>query len=160
MTSKAFTASWIMLLVTNALGALSGVLMALSPQFFMADEMLGYLGRSWSEVQAANPDLFGFFLHDVRTLGFTQLAASLLLIGVVLFYYRRLDRAAWFLCLIADAVAVLPTLLLNIPIGNAFVLGLVGFLLLVDIVALVLGFQPIFGQSTGKPQRGPALQTG
>ncbi len=152
MTSKVFQASWILLLVTNTLGALSGILMALSPQFFMADEMQLSLGRSWSEVQAANPDLFGFFLHDIRTLGFTQLAASLVLIGVVLFYYRKLDKAAWFLCLIADAGAVLPTLILNIPIGDAFVLGLVGFLLLVDIVALILGFQPIFGQPAGRQQ--------
>lgn len=153
MTSNVFRASWIMLLVTNTLGVLSGAVMALSPQFFMADEIQGYLGRSWSEVQAANPDLFQFFLHDIRVLGFTQLAVALVLIGVVLFYYRRQDKAAWFLCLSVDVVAVLPTLLLNVPLGNAFVLGLTGFLLLVDLVALALGFRPIFGQLTGGGQR-------
>ncbi len=158
MTSKAFTASWIIQLVANILGGIGGLFMVVYPQVFMADEVRVYLGRTWSELEAANPDLFRYFLHDVRLLGFTQVALALVVIVVVLFYYRKRDKVAWFLTLLATAVYLVPAVTLNILIGEPGVTITLAILLVASIVALALGFQPVFGQSAGRPQRGPALQ--
>ncbi len=160
MTSRAFTASWIIQLVANIAAGIGGLFMVVYPQAFMADEVRLYLGRTWSELEAANPELFRYFLHDVRLLGFTQVTLALVVIVVVLFYYRKRDKVAWFLTLVATAVYLVPAVTLNILIGEPGVTGTLGILLLASIVALALGFQPVFGQSTGRGQRGPALQTG
>ena len=155
MTSKAFTASWIIQLVSNILGGIGGVFMVVYPQAFMADEVRVYLGRSWSELEAANPDLFRYFLHDVRLLGFTQVALALVVIVVVLSYYRKRDKVAWFLTLLATVVYLVPAVTLNVLVGEPGVTTTLAILLVASIVALALGYQPVFGQSTGGPQRKP-----
>jgi hypothetical protein len=146
MISKAFQASWIILMVTSIITGLSGLIMILSPQFFMANEIQGYLGQSWSNLESSNVELFGYFMHDIRLLGFTQFTASVLMILVVLFYYRKSDKAAWFICLIGIMLGLGSSLGLNLPIGDPFVLTFVGVLLAADCVALALGAKPLLMQ--------------
>jgi len=140
-----------------AIGGIAGFIMIVSPQFFMADEIQGYMGESWATLEAANPVLFSYFMHDIRLLGFMQVAASLVIFLIVLLYYRKLDRAAWYISLLAYTLGLLPTVVLNVPIGDAFVITLVSLLLLAGYVGLALGAPAMFatGEKVSQPRRSP-----
>jgi hypothetical protein len=141
-----FKASWIMLLVVFIIGGIGGLLMIASPPFFMASEVQGYLGRSWSDLEAANAALFGYFMHDVRLLGFMQVAAAVIAALIVLLYYRNKDKAAWYILLACSTIALGPTLVLNIPIGDVFVILFAGVLLVASYAALGLGAAPMLAK--------------
>ena len=129
--------------------------MIVSPQFFMASEIEGYLGdgRSWSEIEMANSTLFGYFMHDVRLLGFLQVAAAVVAVLIVLLYYRKKDKAAWYILLTCSTIALVPTLALNIPIGDVFVIVFAAVLLVASYVALGLGAVPMLAK---RPAPAPA----
>ena len=99
MGLKMFRASWILLLIFSTIAALGGATMIFYPQFFMANEIKNYVGQTWSSLEAANQKLFSYFLHDVRLLGFMQFTAALVMIVIVLIYYRKLDKPSWYICL-------------------------------------------------------------
>jgi hypothetical protein len=162
MTSKAFKASWIIQLVVYFVFGIGGLLMIVSPTVFMADEIQIYVGQSWAVLQAANTRLFSYFLHDVRMLGFMQASAALMAILIVLYYYRRTDRVAWWLGLINTTAALAVGALLNLPIGEPGVILSMGFLTLANYVALALGAPAVFGYKRKAPHAGgnPAVAAG
>ena len=143
MNSKVFQASWILLLITVIIGAAAGLTMIVSPQFFMASEIRGYVGQTWSSLESANPKLFSYFMHDIRLLGGTQFTFAVVVILIVIFSYRKLQKLGWYMCLISTIVIGAFNLGLNIPIGDAFVNIFLAVFLVVGLVALALGAKPI-----------------
>jgi hypothetical protein len=143
MNSNVFRASWILLIIAFIIAAASGLIMIISPQFFMAKEIQGYVGQTWSALESSNPKLFAYFMHDVRLLGFMQFTISLIVGLIVVFSYRKREKLAWFVCLAGITIGLGSSLGLNIPIGDLFVNVTVGALLGVSYLGLGLGAKTI-----------------
>lgn len=147
MQTKVFKASWIIGLIVGLLGVLGGLIMIFSPQFFMSDEMKGYLGQTWSGFASSNPLILTYFSHDIRLLGFTQFSLSVVGVLITWFFYRKRVKVAWWIALVTTIFVLVPNVALNIPIGDMIVVGFTGLMLVADVISLALGIKPVLMQS-------------
>lgn len=149
MNTKAFRASWVMLLVVFSLSVASGLIMAFAAGFFLASEFEGYTDQGWEAFSASNPRAISFFLLEGTQMGLFMIALSVMAIAVTWFAYRKGERWAWYLFLFTNTLAMGGSLTTNLPTGDLGVIILVAVFLLTGYVALALGAKAILGRTSG-----------
>lgn len=147
MTSRSLSAAWIIMLVTNIVILLFGLLFALSPLTMNTMGFEAYTGQSWSTFASANTKAVDFVLLTSGAMfGFHLLVMGVLFISITVTGFRKGQRWAWFALLIAstigwvsDAVAVSIMGVPPLAIGNLLFLTLA-------YVALGISAKPIFSK--------------
>ena len=151
MNTRAFKASWIILVALGCLSILSGLVLIVAPELFLADEFTGYVGQPFEQFAASNPGATSFFMLEAAELGTFMIALSVASIVVTLCAYRKGLKWAWWLALFIVTVGFGGPVLADIPTKAWQVTGPLMVMLVAGWIALALGAGPIL-----RPAAGPA----
>jgi hypothetical protein len=143
MNTRAFKASWIILVVLACLTILSGLVLIVAPELFLADEFTGYAGQPYAQFAAANPAATSFFMLEAAELGIFMIALNVALMIVTLCGYRQGLKWAWWLALFIITVGIGGPVLADIPTNAWQVTGALVVMLVAGWIALALGAGPI-----------------
>ena len=113
----------------------------------------GYLGRSFGEIRAADPQLGNVIWHDYVVFGTLLFGVSFLIVYLAWSELRRSSREAW-LSILVLAVTILAFLVLaHVPIGNTSFahFGIPTILALFLILGLAVSAKPVFSETTQGP---------
>lgn len=149
MNGNRFKISWILLLLMGAAVIANGLLMAVTPEFFLANEFNGYTGQAWSDFGAANPEPLSFFLLEARQMGMFMITLGVTVTAVVVFAYRGRQKWSWYVILAAVTLGAGSSLITNLPTRDMAVIGMLVVILAVSYVALALGARAVLG---GEPE--------
>ena len=109
----------------------------------------GYLGRSFGEIRAADPQLGNVVWHDYVAFGTLLFGVSFLIVYLAWSGLRRSSREAW-LSISVLAVTILAFLVFaHVPIGNTSFshFGIATILALLLILGLAVSAKPVFSET-------------
>ena len=113
----------------------------------------GYLGRSFGEIRATDPQLGNVIWHDYVAFGTLLFGVSFLIVYLAWRGLRRSSREAW-LSILVLAVTILAFLVLaHVPIGNTSFahFGIPTILALLLISGLAVSAKPVFRETAQGP---------
>lgn len=143
MNTRSLKISWIILVVAGAAIIVSGLLMVLSPEFFLVNEFNGYTGQEWTDFGEVNPAPLSFFLLEATQMGFFMITMGIMVITITYFAYRTCQKWSWYLLLVTVTLGAGSSMLTNLPTKDVVSVTLVGIILIASYIALALGAKPI-----------------
>lgn len=105
---------------------------------------LAYVGMSFEEIGAFNPNLASFVAAIINYLGAFQVSMGILAIGVALVAFRRAERWAW-LTLVPSLSIVLTSSVYNSLRLDAPVKWVTISLAIISLIAMLLPVRDFFG---------------
>ena len=105
---------------------------------------LAYVGMSFEEIRAFNPNLASFAATIINYLGAFHVSSGILLVGIALVPFQRLERWAW-LTLVPSMSVVVTSSVLNSFRSNAPVKWVILALALFSLTAMLVPVKDFFG---------------
>ncbi len=113
------------------------------PAVFIANEFQSFTGHQWSDFKALNPQVASYIAIASFDFGIALLALGISALFITLFAYRKGEKWAWYILLIANTIGWGGAFSANLLTGDMIVVTICIVFLVIAYVGLAIAGKAI-----------------
>jgi hypothetical protein len=110
--------AWVILLAVGLLWLVVGIVAVLSPEGIFEGDAQSVTNMPWSELKASSPVVANFVIFIYGQMGLLKISWSLFILAITLTGYRRGEKWAWYIMLLAPILLISDAVFSTIFIGD------------------------------------------
>ena len=110
--------AWVILLAVGLLWLVVGIVAVFQPEGIFEADAQAVTNVPWSQLKASSPEASNFIIFVYGQMGLLKISWSLFILAITLTGYRRGEKWAWYILLLAPILLVSDALFSSIFIGD------------------------------------------
>ena len=143
METKSGKLSWILLFIVSCVTIIIAFVLLFVPAVFIANEFQSFTGHQWSDFKALNPQVASYIAIASFDFGIALLVTGISALFITLFAYRKGEKWAWYLLLIAHTIGWGGAISANLLTGDMVVVTVCIVFLVIAYVGLAIAGKAI-----------------
>jgi hypothetical protein len=145
--------AWVILLAVGLLWLLVGFVAVFSPEGIFAADAQAVTKMPWTDLKASSPVASNFVIFVYGQMGLLKISWSLFILAITLTGFRRGEKWAWYMMLLA------PILLVSDAVFSVFFIGDINQVLsfipitTITMIGLLLPYRVFFSKKTTDVQK-------
>ena len=145
--------AWIVLLSVGLLWLVVGIVAVYSPEGIFEADAQAVTNLPWTDLKASSPEASNFIIFVYGQMGLLKISWSLFILAITLTGFRRGEKWAWYMMLLA------PILLVSDAVFSVFFIGDINQVLsfipitTITMIGLLLPYRVFFSKKTTDVQK-------
>jgi hypothetical protein len=110
--------AWVILLFVGLLWLLVGIVAVFSPEGIFEADAQAVTNLPWTDLKASSPEVANFVIFVYGQMGLLKISWSLFILVITLTGYRRGEKWAWYIMLLAPVLLVSDAVFSVVFIGD------------------------------------------
>jgi hypothetical protein len=140
--------AWVILLAAGLLWLVVGIVAVFQPEGIFEADAQAVTKLPWSDLKALSPEASSFVIFVYGQMGLLKVSWSLFILGITLTGYRRGEKWAWYMMLLAPILLVSDSAFSVVFIGDINQVWQFIPIITITMIGLLLPYRMFFPKKT------------